>query len=276
MASQHDETKWAAIYQQYIRSTKKGRAGEAEEREKMKGLILKAVTVREEAVEALQVSKIQAMEESLRKSEMEVLRAQGNIQGLKATQAKRKAEEKKREGQESKKEEGEWKLRDCKMSEVVVLLDVAPALERDTDVEMGGVEPLINGQSPPPNSPKKTRGKANTGAATKPWESPQNWRKAEARKEREKEKSAAPAQAEMAKAVVIHAIPTGWNVGWVANTVGGRLGQVIGVRWLLGEKRREGKTASSVVVYLQKEILVGNGARIRVGGGQHLMVPYNF
>ncbi|KAI5781725.1 hypothetical protein DFH27DRAFT_616402 [Peziza echinospora] len=151
-------------------------------------------------------------------------------------QAKRKAEEKKREAQESKKEEEERKLRDCKMSEVVVLLDVAPALERDTDVEMGRVEPLIIGQSPPLNSPKKTRGAKKTGAATKPWESPQNWRKAEARKEKEKKKeeSAAPTQAAMAKAVVIYAIPTGWN-------------------------RREGKTASSVLVYLNKEILVGNG-----------------
>ncbi|KAI5805630.1 hypothetical protein DFH27DRAFT_524112 [Peziza echinospora] len=89
----------------------------------------------------LHVSRVHGLEEALRKSEAEVLRAQENIQGLKATQAKRKAEEKKREAQESKKEEGERKLRDCKMSEVVVLLDVAPASERDTDVEMGGVEP---------------------------------------------------------------------------------------------------------------------------------------
>ncbi|KAI5781133.1 hypothetical protein DFH27DRAFT_639684 [Peziza echinospora] len=168
----------------------------------MKSLILKAVGVREEAVEAarqeerekitaaleaailqereaqsmawnihlqnegqranemvqLHVSRVHALEEALRKSEAEVLLAQGNIQGLKAIQVKRKAEEKKREAQESKKEEGERKLRDCKMSEVVVLLDVAPALERDTDVEMEGVEPLIIGQSPPPNSPKKIRG----------------------------------------------------------------------------------------------------------------------
>ncbi|KAI5810891.1 hypothetical protein DFH27DRAFT_530136 [Peziza echinospora] len=278
MALQHDKTKWAAIYQQYIRSTKKEKAGEAEERERMKGLILKAVGVREEAVEAarqeerekittaveaailqeregqstawsthlqikgqrandmiqLQVSRVQAVEEALRKSEAEVAIAK----------KKEKAEEEERKKQE-KQTERRRKSYDCKMSAIVILADMVPTQEsRDEDVEMGGVE-----------------------KATKPWESPHNWRKAEARKEREKEQLAAPAQAVMAKAVVIHAIPTGWNVGWVANTVGGRLGSVIGVHWLLGEKRREGKTASSVVVYLNKEILVGNGARIRVGGG---------
>ncbi|KAI5788516.1 hypothetical protein DFH27DRAFT_614587 [Peziza echinospora] len=139
MATQNNEAKWAAIYQQYIRSTKKGKAGEAEERERMKGLILRAGTVREEAVEAarkeerekipaaveaailqereaqsmawnihlqnegqranemvqLQVSRVHALEEALRKSKVEVLRAQGNIQGIKATQAKRKVEGKK-------------------------------------------------------------------------------------------------------------------------------------------------------------------------------------
>ncbi|KAI5779657.1 hypothetical protein DFH27DRAFT_618552 [Peziza echinospora] len=144
------------------------------------------------------------------------------------------------------------------MSEVVVLADIIPTQEiRDEDMEMRHEENRCSNKA--------------MGIA-------QNWRKAEARKEKEKKKeeSAALTQAAMAKAVVIHAIPTGWNVGWVANTVGGRLGQVIGVSWLLGEKRREGKTAFLVVVYLNEEILVGNGARIRVGGGQHLMIPYNF
>ncbi|KAI5788545.1 hypothetical protein DFH27DRAFT_573492, partial [Peziza echinospora] len=161
-----------------------------------------------------------------------------------------------------------------------------PEIVVDNDVEMiEASTPPAELLAPPLPTPKRklnfkgapTGGQSSkTGAATKPWETRKNWRKAEARKEREKEKSAAPAQAAMAKAVVIHAIPTSWNVGWVANTVGGRLGSVIGVRWLLGASRREGKTASSVVVYLQNSVLVGNGARIRVGGGQHLMVPYNF
>ncbi|KAI5798060.1 hypothetical protein DFH27DRAFT_561755 [Peziza echinospora] len=159
-------------------------------------------------------------------------------------------------------------------SPVVTLVEKVPTLEIvvDNDVEMIEASTLpAEPSAPPPSTPKRklksngapTGGQSsNTGAAIKPWGRPKNWRKAEARKEKEKERSAAPAQAAMTKAVVIHAIPTGWNVGWVANTVRGRLGSVIGIRWLLGASRRKGKTASLVVVYLQNSVLVGNGARI--------------
>ncbi|KAI5799135.1 hypothetical protein DFH27DRAFT_611523 [Peziza echinospora] len=205
MASQHDETKWAAIYQQYIRSTKKGKARKAEERERMKGLILKAVGVREEAVEAarqeekekitaaveaailqereaqstawsthlqiegqrandmiqLQVSRVQAVEEALRKSEAEVVRAQGNITGLKAiAKKKEKAEEEERKKQE-KQTERRRKSYDCKISAIVVLADMVPTQEsKDEDVEMGGVEEgQKSAQIPqPPRKSKNTRG----------------------------------------------------------------------------------------------------------------------
>ena len=39
------------------------------------------------------------------------------------------------------------------------------------------------------------------------------------------------------------------------------------MRWLLGEKRREGKTASSVVVYLQHEVFLGPKACIKMSRG---------
>ena len=56
----------------------------------------------------------------------------------------------------------------------------------------------------------------------------------------------------MAKAVVFHGVPTNWRINGVADCAGRIMGEVTGARWLLGEKRKEGKTASSVVVYPQK------------------------
>ena len=58
----------------------------------------------------------------------------------------------------------------------------------------------------------------------------------------------------MTKAVVINGGPTNWRINGVADCAGRIMGEVIGVRWLLGERRREGKAASSVVVYLQNEV----------------------
>ena len=47
------------------------------------------------------------------------------------------------------------------------------------------------------------------------------------------------------KAVVVHGVPTNWRINGVSDCVGRIMGEVIGVRWLLNERRREGKPASS-------------------------------
>ena len=43
----------------------------------------------------------------------------------------------------------------------------------------------------------------------------------------------------MAKAVVIHGVPTNWRINGVADCAGRIMGEVIGVRWLLGERRKK-------------------------------------
>ena len=43
------------------------------------------------------------------------------------------------------------------------------------------------------------------------------------------------------------------------------MGEVIGVSWLLGERRREDKATSSVVVYLQNEVFFFGGLYAYVG-----------
>ena len=78
----------------------------------------------------------------------------------------------------------------------------------------------------------------------------------------------------MAKAVVVHGINTNWKVSGVADCVEGIMGRVIGARWLLGAGRRVGKTASSMVVYLNKEVFLGPKAYIRMVGVEHSVIPY--
>ena len=77
-----------------------------------------------------------------------------------------------------------------------------------------------------------------------------------------KEEDETPDHMTMAKAVVVHGVPTNWRINGAADCVGRIMGEVIGVRWLLGERRREGKTASSVVVYLENEVILGPKACI--------------
>ena len=78
----------------------------------------------------------------------------------------------------------------------------------------------------------------------------------------------------MAKAVVVHGININWKVSGVADCVEGIMGKAIGARWLLGAGRRVGKTASSVVVYLNEEVFLGPRAYIRMAGVEHSVVPY--
>ena len=52
----------------------------------------------------------------------------------------------------------------------------------------------------------------------------------------------------------------------------GITGKVVEVRWLLGAEKRAGKTASSVVVYLDKEVFVG-GSKNYIGGEKVLHGP---
>ena len=82
----------------------------------------------------------------------------------------------------------------------------------------------------------------------------------------------------MAKAVVLHGVPIDWRIGrlasWVEEYTG--KGKVIGIRWLVGVERRVGKTASSVVVYLDKEVFLGEGATLTVLGKRLSVVPYRW
>ena len=78
----------------------------------------------------------------------------------------------------------------------------------------------------------------------------------------------------MATAVIIHGVPTNWKINGVADCTGRIMGEVIGVRWLLGERRREGKVASSVVVYLQNEVFLGLEAYIKMSGKRLSVVAY--
>ena len=80
----------------------------------------------------------------------------------------------------------------------------------------------------------------------------------------------------MTKAIVVHGVSTNWRVGGVANCVEGIMGKVIGSRWLLGEGRRVGKMASSMVVYLDKEVFLGPKAYVRMAGVEYSVVPYRW
>ena len=81
----------------------------------------------------------------------------------------------------------------------------------------------------------------------------------------------------MAKAVVVHGVPTTWRINGVADCVGRIMGEIIGVRWLLGVRRREGKTASSVVVYLENEVFLGPKACMKMSGKRHsVLVVYRW
>ena len=80
----------------------------------------------------------------------------------------------------------------------------------------------------------------------------------------------------MAKTIVVHGVPTDWRIGGVAGCVERITGRVIGVRWLLGAERWEGKTALSVVVYLDKEVFLGAEVKIRMVGMRCAMVPYRW
>ena len=78
----------------------------------------------------------------------------------------------------------------------------------------------------------------------------------------------------MTKSVVVHGVSTNWGVNGVADCV--QRITVIGVRWLQGVGRRVGKTASSMVVYLDREVLLGVEASIRMARKRHSMVPYRW
>ena len=70
------------------------------------------------------------------------------------------------------------------------------------------------------------------------------------------------------KAVVVHGISTNWRVSGVADCVEGIMGWVIGSRWLLGAGQRVGKIASSMVIYLNKEVFLGPKAYVRMAGAE--------
>ena len=80
----------------------------------------------------------------------------------------------------------------------------------------------------------------------------------------------------MTKAVVVHGISTNWKVSGVADCVEGIMGRVIGSRWLLGAGRRVGKMASSMVIYLDKEVFLGPKAYVRMAGVDYSVVPYRW
>ena len=66
------------------------------------------------------------------------------------------------------------------------------------------------------------------------------------------------------------------KVNGVADCVERIMGKAIGARWLLGAERRIGKMASSIVVYLNKEVFLGPKAYIRMAGVENSVVPYSW
>ena len=65
-------------------------------------------------------------------------------------------------------------------------------------------------------------------------------------------------------------LPTNWRINRVANCIGRIMGEVIGVRWLLNERR-----SSLVSGYLStKQSLLGAGSFINMSGKKHSMVAY--
>ena len=80
----------------------------------------------------------------------------------------------------------------------------------------------------------------------------------------------------MAKAIVVHGVSTNCRVSGVADCVEGIMGKVIGSRWLLGAGQRVGKMASSMVIYLDKEVLLGPKAYVRMAGVVYSVVPYRW
>ena len=80
----------------------------------------------------------------------------------------------------------------------------------------------------------------------------------------------------MTKAIVVHGVSTNWRVSGVADCVEGIMGKVIGSRWLLGAGQRVGKMASSMVVYLDKEVFLEPKAYIRMAGVEYLVVSYRW
>ena len=80
----------------------------------------------------------------------------------------------------------------------------------------------------------------------------------------------------MAKAVIVHGVPTNWKITGVADCAGKIMGEVIGVRWLLNERRREGKAFSSVVVYLRNEVFLGLEACMKMSEKRHSVVVYRW
>ena len=82
----------------------------------------------------------------------------------------------------------------------------------------------------------------------------------------------------MTKAVVVHRVPpTGGSMG-NPDCAGRIMGEVIGVSWLLSEGRRIGRTASSVVVYLQTKStsFLGLEAFIKMLEKRHSVVAYRW
>ena len=124
---------------------------------------------------------------------------------------------------------------------------------------------------------KRERKEKGTGRAGEAAPSlPQRHAFVEDLSEYEKEEEEEEKRGMMAKAIVVHGVPTDWRIGGVAGCVEKITGRVFGVWWLLGAERREGKTASSVVVYLDKEVFLGEEARIKVAGMRCSMVPYRW
>ena len=83
---------------------------------------------------------------------------------------------------------------------------------------------------------------------------------------------------ERTSALVIHVVPCHWHVKAVGKSLERKLEEVNGARWLLNKKRREQKTTSSIVVYLDMEVRVRRDGRmpIMIGGKKCWMVYLTF
>ena len=86
----------------------------------------------------------------------------------------------------------------------------------------------------------------------------------EKRKEKTIQNAALPVS--QGRAVVLHGAPTKYKAGqmrrWIEEDNKGRA-QILGIRWLVGENRRTGKLASSLVIYMKNKIDLNE--RLRMG-----------
>ena len=70
--------------------------------------------------------------------------------------------------------------------------------------------------------------------------------------------------------------PFAYKIQEVERAFRGKGGGVIGVRWLLHWSKRKGKTTSSLVVYLKKDVVMAKEMSVRMRGRKYTVVEYEW